>query len=262
MSAGAAAPNRFGYTRRPMSDSRRVAVVTGASSGFGAATARALASAGFAVVVGARREARLRVLAGEIGARWARLDVTDAASVEAFTAPLERVDVLVNNAGGAFGSETVAEADEAKWRAMFELNVLGVLRMTRALLPKLVASGDGLIVNLGSIAGFETYPGGAGYTASKHALRALTRTLRLELLGQPVRVTEIAPGLAETEFSVVRHGGDRERAAKVYQGMSPLTAEDVAEAIRWVATRPAHVDVDELVIRPRDQATATLVHRR
>jgi NADP-dependent 3-hydroxy acid dehydrogenase YdfG len=243
-------------------NSRRVAVVTGASSGFGAATARALARDGFEVVVGARREERLRELARETGARWARLDVTDPASVEAFAAGLDRVDVLVNNAGNAFGAESIAEADLEKWRAMFELNVLGVLRTTRALLDRLVASGDGLIVNLGSTSGFETYPGGAGYTASKHALRALTRTLRLELLGKPVRITEIAPGLAETEFALVRHGGDRERAARVYAGMKPLAAEDVAEAIRWVASLPAHVDVDELVIRPRDQATATTVHRR
>jgi NADP-dependent 3-hydroxy acid dehydrogenase YdfG len=245
-----------------MSASPRVAVVTGASSGFGAATATALAGRGFEVVLGARRAERLRAVAEPLGARWAPLDVTDPASVEAFCAPLERVDVLVNNAGNAFGAESVAEAVEAKWRDMFELNVLGVLRMTRALLPRLVASGDGLIVNVGSIAGFETYPGGAGYTASKHALRALTRTLRLELLGQPVRVTEIAPGLAETEFSLVRHGGDAARAAKVYEGMQPLVAADVAEAIAWVATRPSHVGIDEMVIRPRDQATAMLVHRR
>jgi NADP-dependent 3-hydroxy acid dehydrogenase YdfG len=246
----------------PGGSSQRVAVVTGASSGFGAATARALARDGWSVVAGARREDRLRELASATGARWARLDVTDAASVEAFVAPLERCDLLVNNAGNAFGAETIADADEANWRAMFELNVMGVLRMTRALLDRLVASGDGLVVNVGSIAGFETYPGGAGYTASKHALRALTRTLRIELLGQPVRVTEIAPGLAETEFSIVRYGGDRERAARVYAGMEPLTADDVAEAIRWVASLPARVDVDEMVLRPRDQATATAIHRR
>ncbi len=245
-----------------MSPQRRVAVVTGASSGFGAATARTLSERGFDLVLGARRVDRLRDVATPLGARWAHLDVTDPASVEAFCAPLERVDLLVNNAGNAFGSEAVADAVEAKWQAMYELNVLGVLRMTRALLPRLIDSGDGLIVNVGSIAGFETYPGGGGYTASKHALRALTRTLRLELLGQPVRVTEIAPGLAETEFSLVRHDGDAERAARVYEGMTPLVADDIAEAIAWVATRPAHVDIDEMVIRPRDQATAMLVHRR
>jgi NADP-dependent 3-hydroxy acid dehydrogenase YdfG len=245
-----------------MGSSGRVAVVTGASSGFGAATARSLAGAGFEVVLGARREERLARLGAQIGARWRRLDVTDPASVEEFAAGLARVDVLVNNAGNAFGAETIAEADEAKWRAMFELNVMGVLRVTRALLPKLLASDDAVIVNVGSIAGFETYAGGAGYTASKHALRALTRTLRLELLGRPVRVAEIAPGLAETEFALVRFAGDAERAARVYEGMTPLTAADVAEAIAWVVTRPAHVNVDEIVLRPRDQATAMMVHRR
>ncbi len=244
-----------------MRNEKKLAVVTGASSGFGAATARALAGAGFDLVLGARREARLRALGEEIGARWMRLDVTDPASVDAFCATIDRVDVLVNNAGNAFGMETIAEAEEAKWRDMFELNVLGVLRMTRALLPKLLASGDALIVNVGSVAGFETYPGGGGYTASKHALRALTRTLRLELLGQPVRITEIAPGLAETEFSLVRFAGDAARATKVYEGMTPLVAEDIAEVVRWIATLPAHVDIDEVVIRPRDQATATRVHR-
>jgi len=237
-------------------------VVTGASSGFGAATAAALAREGFEIVLGARRSERLSELAPPLGGRWMRLDVTDVESVESFCAALGRVDVLVNNAGNAFGAESIEAAVEEKWQAMFELNVLGVLRMTRSLLPKLIASGDGLIVNVGSIAGFEVYPGGAGYAASKHALRALTRTLRLELLGRPVRVSEIAPGLAETEFSLVRHDGDRERASQVYAGMTPLTAQDVAEAIAWVATRPSHVDIDEMVIRPRDQAAATLVHRR
>ena len=241
---------------------QRIAVVTGASSGFGAATARALAGEGFSVVLGARRVDRLAAIAESIGARYMALDVTDDASVAAFCATLDRVDVLVNNAGNAFGAESLADSVDDKWRAMFELNVLGVLRMTRTLLPKLIASGDGLIVNLGSIAGVETYPNGGGYAASKHALHALTRTLRLELLGQPVRITEILPGLAETEFALVRFDGDRERARKVYEGMTPLSAEDIAEAVRWVATRPAHVDIDEIVIRPRDQATTMLVHRR
>ncbi len=247
----------------------RVAVVTGASSGFGAATARALARSGYSVVLGARREERLAALADGIAAefpgieaRWSALDVTDAASVERFAAAIPRVDLLVNNAGNAFGAESIADADEEKWRAMFELNVIGVLRVTRALLPKLLASGDAIVVNVGSISGFEVYPGGGGYTASKHAVRALTRTLRLELLGKPVRVTEIAPGLAETEFALVRFEGDRERAKRLYEGMTPLTPEDIAEAIAFVATRPSHVDIDEMVIRPRDQATATLVHRR
>jgi NADP-dependent 3-hydroxy acid dehydrogenase YdfG len=240
----------------------RVAVVTGASSGIGAATARALAGEGFSVVLGARRVDRLAAIAEPLGARFLPLDVTDEASVAAFCDALDRVDVLVNSAGNAFGAESLAASVDDKWRAMFELNVLGVLRVTRTLLPKLVASGDGLIVNLGSIAGVETYPGGGGYAASKHSVHALTRTLRLELLGQPVRVTEILPGLVETEFALVRFEGDRERAKKVYEGMTPLVAEDIAEAVRWVATRPPHVDIDEIVLRPRDQATAMLVHRR
>ena len=246
-------------THRP---SPKTAVITGASSGFGAATAKALAGAGFEVVLGARRLERLAEVAAPLGARYHPLDVTDAASVAKFCATLDRVDILVNNAGNAFGAESLADSVDDKWRAMFELNVLGMLRMTRTLLPKLVASGDGLIVNLGSIAGFETYPGGGGYAASKHAVHALTRTLRLELLGQPVRITEILPGMAETEFALVRFEGDRERARKVYQGMTPLSPEDIAEAVRWVATLPSHVDIDEIVLRPRDQATAMLVHRR
>jgi NADP-dependent 3-hydroxy acid dehydrogenase YdfG len=240
----------------------RTAVVTGASSGFGAATVRALVDHGFEVKAGARRADRLQALARETGCDWARLDVTDPASVTSFAAGIERLDLLVNNAGNAFGAELIADADESHWRAMFELNVMGVLRTTRVLLPALRASGDATIVNLGSVAGFETYPGGAGYTASKHALRALTRTLRLELLGEPIRITEIAPGMAETEFALVRYGGDQDRATKLYAGMTPLAAEDIAQAILWVATRPSHVNIDELVIRPRDQASATLVHRR
>jgi NADP-dependent 3-hydroxy acid dehydrogenase YdfG len=145
---------------------------------------------------------------------------------------------------------------------MWEANVLGVMRVTRALLPALRASGDGHVINLGSTAGFETYVGGAGYTGSKHALKALTRTLRQELVGEPIRVTEVAPGMVETEFSLVRFFGDEERAKSVYRGMQPLTAEDIADCIAWVATRPSHVNIDEIVVRPRDQATSTMVHRR
>jgi NADP-dependent 3-hydroxy acid dehydrogenase YdfG len=247
---------------------RKTAVVTGASSGFGAAIARGLADAGFRTVVGARRLDRLMALADEIGGVAVALDVADPASVAAFAdvvrheAPAPDLRLLVNNAGGAFGLETIAESSDEKWTAMYEVNVLGVLRMTRELLPLLLASGDGHVVNIGSIAGFETYVGGAGYTAAKHALRALTRTLRLELLGKPVRVTEVAPGLAETEFSLVRFAGDAEKAKAVYRGMTPLSAEDVADCVVWAATRPSHVNVDEIVVRPRDQASATLVHRR
>lgn len=239
----------------------RIAVVTGASSGIGAATAAALHEEGFRLVLGARREERLREVAEPLGAAFQQLDVTDAESVEAFCAPLERCDLLVNNAGGALGLDRIEEARDEDWRAMYEVNVLGVLRMTRRLLPLLRRAG-GQVINVGSTAGFETYPGGAGYTGSKHALRALTRTLRLELHGEPVRICEIAPGMVETEFSVVRFAGDRRRASDVYQDMTPLTGADVAEAVRWAATRPPHVNIDEIVLRPLDQAHSTLVHRR
>jgi NADP-dependent 3-hydroxy acid dehydrogenase YdfG len=240
----------------------RTAVITGASSGIGAATARALAADGFKTILAARRLERLEALAAEIGGEAIELDVTDAGSVAALAERIERCDVLVNNAGGALGLDPLAEADEEQWRTMYESNVLGTMRMTRALLPRLVASGDGHIVTVTSIAAFETYRGGAGYTAAKHAQRAMLRTLRLELLGEPVRFTEIAPGMVETEFSLVRFGGDEEAAARVYAGMEPLHAEDVAECVRWATAQPSHVNVDEIVVRPRDQATATDVHRR
>jgi NADP-dependent 3-hydroxy acid dehydrogenase YdfG len=250
-----------------MDEQRKTAVVTGASSGIGAATARALAKAGFAVTVGARRLDRLEAVAEEIGGTALALDVTDPASVERFvTGVLERsgsLSLLVNNAGGAIGLDRLEVSDDSSWETMFATNVLGVVRVTRALLPALVASGAGHIVNVGSTAGRETYPGGSGYTAAKHGLKALTETLRLELLGRPVRVTEVAPGLVgETEFSLVRFAGDAERARAVYRGLTPLTPEDVADAIVWAATRPAHVNIDEIVLRPLDQATSTAVHRR
>ena len=239
----------------------RVAVVTGASSGIGEATVRALRGSGFDVVAGARREGRLRQLAEETGCRWAPLDVTDQRSVDGFVAGLDVCAVLVNNAGGALGVDRVEDADDERYLSMYETNVLGLVRMTRALLPLIVASGDGHIVNIGSIAGFETYPGGGGYTAVKHAVRAITRTLRLELLGRPVRVTEVDPGMVDTEFSLVRLG-DEDKASAVYTGMTPLTGADVAECLVWAVTRPAHVNIDEIVVRPRDQATARDVHRR
>ncbi len=242
----------------------RTAVVSGASSGIGAATARALAGEGYRVVLGARRLERLEELAAELGeaAEAIALDVADPESVMAFAARVDACDVLVNNAGGALGLEPLGEGDEELWRAMYEANVLGTMRLTRALLPRLIESGDGHMVAVTSIAAFETYRGGAGYTAAKHAQRAAVRTLRLELLGQPVSVTEVAPGMVETEFSLVRFGGDEAAAAKVYAGMEPLRAEDVAECIRWALAQPPHVNVDEIVVRPRDQATATEVHRR
>jgi NADP-dependent 3-hydroxy acid dehydrogenase YdfG len=240
----------------------KTAVVTGASSGIGAAAARALAGDGWRLVLGARRLERLEELAAELGGEARRLDVTDPGSVAEFGAAVPECHLLVNNAGGALGLGPVEEADEALWRAMYESNAMGTMRMTRELLPKLRASGDGLVIGVTSIAAFETYRGGAGYTAAKHAQRAIMRTLRLELLGEPIRVTEIAPGMTETEFSLVRFGGDEAAAAEVYRGVEPLRAPEVAECIRWVAAQPSHVNVDELVVRPRDQARATEVHRR
>lgn len=240
----------------------RVAVVTGASSGIGEATARVLAALGFHVVVVARRADRTHALADEIGGTAVVADVTDDAAVAALADGLGRVDVLVNNAGGARGLEPVADADLEHWRWMWETNVLGTLRVTRALLPKLIDSGNGLIITITSIAAFETYDGGAGYTAAKHAQGALHRTLRGELLGKPVRLTEIAPGAVETGFSLVRFDGDEDRADAVYTGITPLVAQDVAEVIGFVASRPAHVDLDQIVMRPRDQAPNGRFNRR
>ncbi|WP_345312838.1 SDR family oxidoreductase [Gordonia alkaliphila] len=234
----------------------KVAVVTGASSGIGAASARALAAVGYSVVIGARRVDRIDALADEIGGRAMYLDVTDPASVERFAATLERVDVLVNNAGGAKGLAPVAEANLDDWRWMWETNVVGTLRITKALLPALIASGDGLIVTITSIAALDVYDNGAGYTAAKHAQSVLHRTLRPELLGQPVRLTEICPGMVETEFSLVRFDGDAERAGHVYDGLTPLTTDDVAEVIAFVASRPPHVNLDRIVLMPRDQVDA------
>ncbi|MGB6206223.1 SDR family NAD(P)-dependent oxidoreductase [Mycobacterium sp.] len=239
------------------SGEERVAVITGASAGIGEATAKTLAAQGFHVVAVARRADRIDALAAEVGGTAIVADVTDGAAVDALAAQLTRVDVLVNNAGGAKGLEPVAEADEEHWRWMWETNVLGTLRVTRALLPKLIDSGNGLIVTITSVAAMEVYDGGAGYTAAKHAQGALHRTLRGELLGKPVRLTEIAPGAVETEFSLVRFGGDQQRADAVYEGMTPLVAADIAEVIGFVASRPSYVNIDQIIIRPRDQATAS-----
>ncbi|WP_341924808.1 SDR family oxidoreductase [Nocardioides psychrotolerans] len=242
----------------------RTAVVTGASSGIGAATARTLAAQGFHVFCAARRVDRIEALAAEIGGTAVACDVTDADAVAALAARVgERLDVLVNNAGGAFGSSPVAQADSDEWRQMFEVNVIGLMQVTKALLPALLASGEGVILNVGSTAGRIAYEGGAGYTAAKHGTQVVTETLRLELWDQPVRVCEIAPGMVRTdEFALVRFDGDQEKADAVYAGVAePLTAEDVADAIGWMVTRPSHVNIDELVIRPRAQAAQHKVHR-
>ena len=248
-----------------MSKVSPVAVITGASSGFGAATAVALGRLGFQIVVGARRLDRLKRVAGEDGVAMA-LDVTDLESINAFVRQVSkkfgRIDVLINNAGGAFGLGPLESAVDEDWIGMWKVNVLGLMWMTRACLPLLRKSKHGHIVNVGSVAGFETYKGGAGYTAAKHAVRAISRTLRLELNGEPLRVTEIDPGMAETEFSIVRFKGDRKAAKAVYEGVKPLSAEDVADCIVFAVTRPPHVDIDEIVVRPVAQATTFMVARK
>ncbi|MFD4143782.1 MULTISPECIES: SDR family NAD(P)-dependent oxidoreductase [unclassified Streptomyces] len=245
-----------------------VAVITGASSGIGAATARQLAGAGFHVVLTARRKDRVEALAAELTAAGRQatahaLDVTDRTAVDTLAASLDRVDVLVNNAGGAIGADPVATGDPADWRQMYETNVIGTLNLTQALLPALTASGDGTVVVLSSTAGLSTYEGGAGYVAAKHGAHVLAETLRLEIVGSPVRVIEIAPGMVKTEeFATTRFRGDTEKAAKVYEGVAdPLTADDVADVITWAITRPSHVNIDLLVVRPRAQASNSKVHR-
>ncbi|WP_232715989.1 SDR family NAD(P)-dependent oxidoreductase [Gordonia metallireducens] len=243
-------------TATQTTDQRPIAVVTGASSGIGAATARQLAKQGYHVVLGARRVDRVEALAAEIGGTGKQLDVTDEDSVAAFVEGLDRVNVLVNNAGGAKGLDPVSNANLDDWRWMWETNVMGSLRITKALIPALIASGDGLIVAITSVAALEAYDNGAGYTSAKHAQAITHRTLRYELLGEPVRLTEICPGMVETDFSLVRFEGDQERADAVYEGLTPLTADDVAEVIGFVASRPPHVNLDQIVLKPRDQASA------
>ena len=243
---------------------QRIAVVTGAGSGIGAATARALAGDGFPVVCAARRVERIAEVAAEVGGTAVVCDVTDAASVAALAEACGPVvHVLVNNAGGAFGNDPVESADPEQWKQMFDVNVVGLQRVTAALLPALRASGDALLVTVGSVAGRVPYENGGGYVGVKHAAKAVTQTLRLELCGEPIRISEVAPGMVHTEeFSLVRHGGDQAAADAVYAGVpEPLVAEDIAEAIRWIASLPSHVDIDELVVRPRAQAAAHKVHR-
>ena len=244
-----------------MSERGRIALVTGASSGIGAATVRALAAEGLATIAAARRVERCEELAAEVGGRALRLDVAEPDSVGALAAALPEVDVIVHSAGGALGLEPVAEADESHWREMWESNVAGVMRITKALLPALRHGREPHVVILGSIAGVEVYEGGGGYTAAKHAVHALAQTLRLELLADAIRVTEVAPGMVETEFSLVRFEGDAERAAGVYRGIEALRAEDVAELIAFSVTRPARVDIDYVSIMPTAQATAKIARR-
>jgi NADP-dependent 3-hydroxy acid dehydrogenase YdfG len=250
---------------------RKTAVVTGASSGIGAATARRLAAEGFNVVLAARRRERLDALAKEIAEEGpgagrvaaVTLDVTDQASVDALAGGLAECHVLVNNAGGALGLDPVAEADPADWQVMYDINVIGLLRITKALLPKLIASGTGHVVNITSLAAHVPYEGGAGYNAAKYGAYAVNEVMRLELVAEPVRITEIAPGLVKTnEFSLVRFRGDAEKAKKPYEGVpEPLVAEDVADCVAWAVTRPSHVNIDRIDVQPRVQATAYKLHR-
>jgi len=246
-----------------MTSERPLAVVTGASSGIGAASARYLARAGFEVICAARRLDRIETLAKEIDGRAVQCDVTSAEDVATLTAAVgNELQVLVNNAGGAFGFEPVAEADLDAWRRMYEVNVIGVAAVTKSLLPALIA-GRGTIIVMGSTAGQVAYEGGGGYVAAKHGAKAVVDTLRLELWDQPVRVTEIAPGMVQSEgFALTRFGGDQAKADAVYAGVrEPLTADDIADIVTYVATRPAHVNLDRITVRPRAQAAQHKVFR-
>jgi NADP-dependent 3-hydroxy acid dehydrogenase YdfG len=237
--------------------------VTGASSGIGAATARRLVAEGYDVIAAARRSDRLAALAAETGARAVVLDVTDESSVRSLAAQLETCHVLVNNAGGAFGLAPIAESGDEDWQRMWDVNVMGTMRTTRALLPMLEASGDGVVVNLTSTAGLGAYENGGGYIAAKHAEHGMTETLRLEMFGKPIRVVEVAPGMVATEeFSLNRLGGDQARADAVYAGVpGPLSADDIADCIAWAVTRPWNVNIDLMVVRPRAQSAAHKVFR-
>ncbi len=231
----------------------KIAVVTGGSAGIGEAAARALAGDGWTVWVAARRIERCEPIAREIGGVAVELDVTDQESVDKLAAKLDRVDLLVNNAGGARGLDYLRDAREEDWRWMYETNVYGTVRVTQALYPQLRAA-EGLVINIGSIAGTDAYKGGSGYNAAKYGLRGLTRALRREEAENRIRVTEIDPGRVKTDFSMNRFAGDAERADAVYEGKLNLSAGDIAEAVRWVASLPAHVNIDTLNIMPTDQA--------
>ena len=250
---------------------RRV-LITGASSGFGAAAAKAFAAEGCHLLLGARRADRLQEVAataranGAASAEFQVLDVASTASVEAFAARARalapQVDVLINNAGGAHGIDPVATATDADWEAMVQSNLLGLLRVVRAVLPLLPHHAGASVLNIGSIAGHQAYEGGAAYCGVKAAERSITQALRLELNGTGIRVGSLDPGLAETEFSLVRFKGDAARAAKIYEGTEPLVGDDIAETLVWMASRPPHVCIDEVVIKPTDQAAIHKVHRR
>ena len=252
-----------GYYCCTMTISRRV-VVTGASSGIGQATARLLAKRGWDVIAVARRRERLAALADEIGCEYWAADLTDHAQVEEMAAHILEggpIDALVNNAGGAIGVDRVADADPARWSEMFERNVLTALHCTRAFLPSMRERGGDLVF-LTSTAAHDTYPGGGGYVAAKHAERIIANTLRQELVGEPVRVIEIAPGMVRTEEFSLNRLGSQEAADRVYEGVAePLVAEDIAEAIVWTLERPRHVNIDSMIVRPVAQATNTLVSR-
>ena len=251
-------------TNQPTSSPDRLrAVVTGASTGIGAATARHLAAAGWSVLAVARRGDRLETLAAEIGCDVLAADITSDDDVARIVAAAGPVNALINNAGGARGTETIADADLEKWSWMYEVNVLGTVRLTKAMLPALRASGRGDVVVVTSVAGHGTYEGGGGYAAAKHAERVIAQTLRLELNGEPVRVIEIVPGLVHTEeFSLRRLGGNQAAADAVYAGVTnPLSADDVAECITWTLTRPHHVNIDQLVVKPLAQAAIHKMHR-
>lgn len=239
-------------------------LITGASTGIGAATVRRARRAGWEVLATARREDRLMKLAEETGCNWFAADLTDAADVAALAERAREfeVDSLVNNAGGARGADRVESGRVEDWQAMYDMNVLATLRITQALLPHLRERGGGSLVFLTSTAAHDTYPGGAGYTAAKHAERMLPNTLRLELVGEPIRVIEIAPGMVKTEEFSLNRLGSAEAAEKVYEGVAePLVGDDVAEAIMWALELPAHVNIDSLVMRPVAQASNTLVAR-
>jgi len=244
----------------------RRAVVTGASSGIGAATVRRLRSSGWEVIAVARRAQRLKELARETGAAVFAADITiadDVARLVEFVDEVGGAQALINNAGGALGVESVAEADIDKWQRMYEVNVIGTLRLTREMLPMLRSSGRGDVVIVTSTAAHDTYPGGGGYVAAKHAERIIATTLRQELVGEPVRIMEIAPGMVHTEeFSLTRYGGDQTKADAVYEGVSePLVAEDIADVIEFMVSRPHHVNLDSVIVRPRAQVTNTVVAR-